>query len=118
MLRRRLGEEIAPRRSLASGSIPDNSEPGAPPEVAFPQPQLSQGVILSGGGAPLATPESKDPFISVNGSVFLAGTERTPLIPEVPPLSARDYAAEAEAAMSETTPEDIELNEILKTQGI
>jgi hypothetical protein len=98
--------------------LPDGLDINTPPEVAFPPPQLSQGVILSGGGAPSAQPEAKDPFILVNGSVHLAGVDRPPLIPEVPPFIPRDYAAEAEAALSEVTPEDVELNEILKAQGI
>ena len=43
--------------------------------------------------------------------------DRVPLIPEIPPPYVRDYTAEAETAMFEATPEDMELNEILKQQG-
>ena len=43
--------------------------------------------------------------------------DRVPLIPEIPPPYVRDYMAEAETAMFEATPEDMELNEILKQQG-
>ncbi len=99
----------------AEFGLPDGLDINTPPEVAFPPPSTpSPDVILREA----RSDESKDPFISVNGSVFLAGIDRTPLIPEVPPFIPRDYAAEAEIALFETTPEDVELNEILKTQGI
>jgi len=106
----------------AEFGLPDGLDINTPPETAFPPP-VPQSVILSAGGASLATPESKDPFVSPgsitsDGTVLVAGIERPPLIPEVPPLIPRDYAAEAEVAMSEVTPEDVELTEIMKTQGV
>jgi hypothetical protein len=45
------------------------------------------------------------------------GDDRVPLIPVIPPPVVRDYTAEAEAAMYEATPQDMELNEILQEQG-
>ncbi len=44
--------------------------------------------------------------------------DRPPLIPVVPPPVLRDYMAEAEIAMTEVTPQDLELHEIMKTEGL
>ena len=36
----------------------------------------------------------------------------------IPPPVLRDYMAEAEIAMTEYTPQDLELNEIMRTEGL
>jgi hypothetical protein len=92
----------------ADYGLPKGIDVNAPPDVAFPTPE-PQGVILSGGGAPVAPPESKDPYPSIH-------RDRAPLIPEIPPPYVRDYAAEAEEAF-ECKPEDIELTELYNTEG-
>ncbi len=103
----------------ADYGLPKGIDLTAPPEVAFPPPPESQGVILSGGGAPFASPESKDPCFSTHPprGLQFPSFDRAPLIPDIPAPVVRDYTAEAEVAMFESTPEDIELMEIMKEQG-
>jgi len=89
----------------AEYGLPENLDLDTPPEVAFPQ--LDTG----GKGAPPLSPDFGD-RVGVVG-----GVARSPLFPEIPPPYVRDYNAEAEAAFFEVTPEGLELNDILKTQG-
>jgi hypothetical protein len=86
----------------AEYGLPKDIDITTPPEVAFPPP----AVILSEE----RSDESKDPYHSIH-------RDRAPLIPEIPPPVVRDYTAEAEIAIFESTPEDIELMEIMKEQG-
>ncbi len=79
----------------AEFGLPDGLDINTPPEVAFPPPSVTLSVQA-------ATNEARVPFVSADGTVFVAGIDRPPLIPEVPPLTVRDYTAEAEAAMSES----------------
>ena len=95
----------------AEFGLPENLDLNAPPEVAFPPPASDvvneavgcptpagfAGVGIFGGGARVPIPPSFD---------------RAPLFPDIPAPYVRDYTAEAEAAF-ESTPEDIELTEIL-----
>jgi hypothetical protein len=111
----------------AEYGLPADIDVDTRPELAFPQPANPRGVILSGGGAPFAPPESKDLFVSPNpykGARPLSpdfadrvGDFRPPLIPEIPPFKPRDYAAEAESAFSEVTPQDVELDYIRSSYG-
>ncbi len=88
----------------AQYGLPADLDIDTPPELAFPPPsEPTNSVILSEGGLAAA----------VEGPALF----RSPLFPEIPPPYVRDYAAEAEAAMYEVTPESLELDDILKTQG-
>src|SRR5580704_14193024 len=103
----------------ADYGLPEGIDLTVRPEVAFPPPPESQGVILSGGGAPYAPRESKDPYFSPHPprGLQFPSFDRVPLIPEIPAPYVRDYTAEAEVALFESTPEDMELMEIMKEQG-
>ena len=103
--------------------LPENIDVSVPPDVSFPPPLTPQGVILSGGGALFAPPQSKDPFVSpqsvgVTGAPPLSPAigDRVGVSPSAPQPCIRDYMAEAEAAM-QVQPEDIELMEIMKKYG-
>src|SRR5271165_2903887 len=76
--------------------LPENLDLNAPPEVAFPPPPepVSAGVV----GCPIPP--------SVGG---------VGLVPDISGPRVRDYTAEG--IFIEATPEDMELNEILKEQG-
>ena len=125
----------------AQYGLPADLDVDTPPELAFPRPALSHSVILSEE----RSDESKDPFVSPNLSQgapplspdfgdrvgatqgaprlsFAAandrvGESRPPLLPEIPPFKPRDYAAEAELAFSEVTPQDVELDYIRNSFG-
>ncbi|HME56840.1 MAG TPA: hypothetical protein VKF63_00770 [Terracidiphilus sp.] len=94
----------------AEFGLPDNLDLDTPPEVAFPPPQTQVPE-----GAPPLSPDFGDRVGF--GRATPPSATGDPLFPEVPPLRPRDYAAEAETAMNEVTPQDLELNDILKTQG-
>ncbi len=96
----------------AEYGLPDNLDLDAPPEVAFPPPQPAET-----SGAPPLSPAVGDRVGDFPGGPQLPSLDRAPLFPDIPAPYVRDYTAEAEAAMFEATPEDIELNEILKEQG-
>ena len=88
----------APALDLAAEyGLPEGIDLNTPPEVAFPPPEPTP---MSEVGYPI--PPSFD---------------RAPLFPDIPAPYVRDHLAEAEVAMFEATPEDMELNEILKEQG-
>ena len=87
----------------AEFGLPEGLDLNAPPEVAFPPPE-PETVSM---GAPPLSPS----FVDRVGS-FGVGFVPNDLKPFV-----RDYAAEAEVALTEYTPQDMELNEILKTHG-
>jgi hypothetical protein len=106
----------------ADYGLPADLDLNTHPELAFPPPpEPTMGVILS------ERSESKDPFISANSSVGLSSrAQATASVagvegPAVPAAIAnpyvRDYEAEAEVAMNEVQPEDIELMEIRKKYG-
>jgi len=107
----------------AQYGLPADLDVDTPPELAFPRPALSRSVILSEE----RSDESKDPFVSPNlsqGAPPLSpdfgdrvGESRPPLLPEIPPFKPRDYAAEAELAFSEVTPQDVELDYIRNSFG-
>jgi hypothetical protein len=48
--------------------LPRDLDLDTPPDLAFPQSADPQSVILSGGGAPFAPPESKEPFVSAHST--------------------------------------------------
>ena len=121
----------------AEYGLPEGINVSVPPEVAFPPEPV---------GAPSSSPGFGDRVGSVSSDLSsraqaaasAAGVEgplsplnrpggdrvgtfprldREPLIPIIPAPYVRDYMAEAEAALFETTPEQIELHEILQTEG-
>jgi hypothetical protein len=91
----------------AEYGLPENLNLNTPPEVAFPPPPEPAFSHLS------SRAEADVSAVGVEGPPL----SRPPLIPVIPPPVLRDYMAEAEIAMNEYTPQDMELNEILKTQG-
>ncbi len=96
-------DQPAPAIDLAAEyGLPADLDPNTAPDVAFPQ-----NVILSEA----RSDESKDPYV-------MANLDRPPLIPVIPPPVLRDYLAEAEIAMTEVTPQDLELSEIMRAEGI
>jgi hypothetical protein len=58
--------------------LPADLDLDTQPQVAFPPPTISQSVILSGGDAPSASPESKDPFVSAFGSELVGSGNQPP----------------------------------------
>ena len=95
----------------AEYGLPENLDLDAPPEVAFPPPQPAE----TSSATPLS-PAVGDRVGAV-GYPIPPSFDRAPLFPDIPAPYVRDYNAEAEVAMFEATPEDMELNEILKEQG-
>ena len=99
----------APAIDLAAEyGLPDDLDLNTPPEVAFPTNRLSSFVIPSEA----ATSASRS-----RGALLSSGHpsdfhDRPPLIPVIPPPVLRDYTAEVELAMSEVTPQDMELTEM------
>jgi len=109
----------------AEYGLPEGINVSVPPEVAFPPEPV---------GAPSSSPGFGDRVGSVSsdlssraqaaasaagveGPLYSPALSREPLFPEIPKPYVRDYMAEAEAALFETTPEQIELHEILQTEG-
>jgi hypothetical protein len=97
----------------AEFGLPEGIDLNAPPEVAFPPPPDAS--VMS--GAPPLSPSFGDRVGDAEGPLFWAHRDRAPLFPDIPAPVVRDYTAEAEVAMFESTPEDMELNEIMKEQG-
>lgn len=91
----------------AEYGFPEGLDLAVPPEIAFPPPNPS---VMS--GALSLSPDFGDRVGLVSPRLA-----REPLFPNIPPPVVRDYRAEAELAMSETTPEDIELTELYNTEG-
>ncbi len=131
-----LTEDAAAYDSFESEyGLPDNLDIDTPPEVAFPDSVIlseersdeSKSRCFAGVQAGSRDPERAqraegDPFVSAKGIGSITHltppfVTRDPLFPEIPPPYVRDYTAEAEAAFCEVTPQDMELDEILKTQG-
>ena len=100
-------------RFEADYGLPEGIDLKVAPELAFPP---THDVILSEE----RSDESKDPYISAEGlgRHGYPNIDRPPLIPVIPPPVLRDYVAEAEIAMTEVTPQDLELNEIMRTEGL
>jgi hypothetical protein len=95
-------DQPAPAVDLtADYGLPSDLDLNLAPDVAFPK-----SVILSEE----RSDESKDPFVSASRIEMGA-------FPDAPKPWVRDYEAEAEAAMNEVQPEDIELQEIMKKYG-
>jgi len=109
----------------AEYGLPEGINVDTPPDVAFPPEPM---------GAPSSSPGFGDRVGSVSsdlssraqaaasaagveGPLYSPALSREPLFPEIPKPYVRDYMAEAEAALFETTPEQIELHEILQTEG-
>jgi hypothetical protein len=115
----------APAVNLQSEyGLPEDTDLDTPPEVAFPPPPESVqmgapplspafGDRVGDVGCPI--PLSFGGVGPVHGGSILPSLDRTPLIPEIPAPGVRDYTAEG--IFIEATPEDMELNEILKEQG-
>jgi hypothetical protein len=100
----------------AEYGLPEGLDLSTPPEVAFPPP--ASEVVNARVGCP--TPAGFAGVGTFDGGARFPippSFDRAPLLPEIPPPVVRDYNAEAEAAMYETTPEDIELTELYNTQG-
>ena len=106
-------DQAAPAVDLAAEyGLPQDLDLDTPPEIAFPPlPKGDVGCRVQAGFARAG--------VSPHGAIhpLPLSLDRAPLIPEVPPPVLRDYVAEAELAMNEVTPQDMELNEILHTQG-
>ena len=96
----------------ADYGLPEGIDVNTPPEVAFPPPQPT---ATSEFGWPI--PPSFGGVGLSDGRPIFSSCDRAPLIPDIPPPVVRDYTAEAELAMSEVTPEDIELTELYNTEG-
>ncbi len=92
----------------ADYGLPEGLNLTVPPELAFPPTDTSthDGCPVQAGVA--------------CAGVFPHGAsiDHPPLIPVIPPPVLRDYVAEAEIAMTEVTPQDLELNEIMRTEGL
>ncbi len=101
----------------ADYGLPQGIDPNLSPAIVFPPPAEHNPM----GAPPLSRFGDRvgeslgGPQLPDSGNCGVQGC--APLIPEIPPPVVRDYMAEAEAAMFECTPEDIELHEILKEQG-
>ena len=94
-------DQPAPAVDLtAAYGLPNDLDLNLTPELAFPPPHQS---FESSSRAQAAASAA-----AVEGLLFL---------PEAPKPWVRDYTAEAEAAMNEVQPEDIELMEIMKKYG-
>ena len=92
----------------AEYGLPEQLDLNLLPEVAFPPPDTNTQV-----GCPVQAGVACA-GVSPHG----ANIDRPPLIPVIPPPVLRDYVAEAEIAMTEVTPQDLELNEIMRTEGL
>jgi hypothetical protein len=90
----------------ADYALPKDLDISIPSELAFPPPGVA--------GPELGGPQLPDVG---NCGDFKYSIDRPPLIPVIPPPVLRDYVAEAEIAMTEVTPQDLELHEILKAEG-
>lgn len=75
--------------------LPRDLDLDTPPHLAFPPSADPQSVILSGGGAPFAPPESKAPFVSAHST-----GDTVDYLPDSP-----------------ISPEFLELRDISNTQG-
>ncbi len=111
---------------VAEYGLPDDLDLNTPPEVAFPPPD-PQGVILSGGGASFAPPESKDPLFSPQplGAPPLSPVFGDRVGADLPPMPTVDYCQHGPDCPEHTiradypeTPELAELHEIRETQGM
>src|SRR5271165_787945 len=105
----------------AEFGLPENLDLNAPPEVAFPPPPEpvsagapSMGAPPSGAGAPPLSPSVGD-RVGDAGWPVPASVAGVGFVPDIPRPCVRDYTAEG--VFIEATPEDMELNEILKEQG-
>ncbi len=103
----------------AEYGLPSDLDVDTPPELAFPN-LLSRAEPSAFGGA--VEGPAFDLSSRAQAAASAAGVEgpafsRSPLFPVIPPLKLRDYTAEAEAALLEVTPQDLELNDILKSHG-
>jgi hypothetical protein len=99
----------------AEFGLPEGIDLNAPLEVAFPPPEPAFSDLSSRAETAASAGGAEGPGFSPGGPRF-PSFERAPLFPDIPAPYVRDYNAEAEAAF-EATPEDMELNEILKEQG-
>ena len=107
----------------AEFGLPEGLNLDVPPEVAFPPPpdpalmDLSSRNAASSFSDLSSRAQAAASATGVEGPLYSPLLSREPLFPEIPPPYVRDYMAEAEAAFFETTPEQIELREIMKTEG-
>jgi hypothetical protein len=123
-------DQPGPAVDLAAHGLPLDLNLDIPPETAYPPPDHLPGVILSGGGAPSAPPQSKDPFGPQNphGSYHEVATP--------PDLSSRAEGAASASGVEgpafslggdsdfdfrpdhPVTPDNVELADVLHTQGM
>jgi hypothetical protein len=95
----------------AEFGLPEGIDLTAPPEVAFPPPPEPAFSDLSSRAQAAAAADGVE-----GPAVFpVSRNDRAPLFPDIPTSGVRDYTAEG--IFIEATPEDMELNEILKEQG-
>jgi len=87
--------------------LPRDLDLDTPPDLAFPPSADPQSVILSGGGAPFALPESKDPFVSSQHVGGSSSTDNRPLTTD-----NLDFRPD-----SPVSPEFLELRDISNSQG-
>ena len=107
----------------ADYGLPEGIDVNIPPELAFP-PIHNYTECHPERGGRRGDRRVEGPFVSRQrlggtdiGRAIPPFGDRVPLIPEIPPPYVRDYTAEAETAMFEATPEDMELNEILNSRA-
>jgi len=114
-------DQPAPAVDLAAEyGLPRDLDLKTPPEAAFPE-----SVILSGGGATFAQPESKDPFFSAHHVGGSSSTDNWPLTTDNSPMPTVNYCKHGPGCPEHTiradypeTPELAELHEIQATQGM
>jgi hypothetical protein len=100
-------DQPAPAIDLAAEyGLPGDLDLNTLPEVAFPPPGMGGPQLPDVGNC--GDPRHRIPLTG----------DRAPLIPVIPPPVLRDYVAEAELAMTEVTPQDLELTEIMRTEGL
>jgi hypothetical protein len=106
-------DQPAPAVDLATEyGLPNDLDLNTRPEVAFPPADTSDR-----DGCPVQADFACAGVFPHGVHPLPPNLDRPPLIPIIPPPVLRDYVAEAEIAMNEVTPQDLELHEIMKTEG-
>jgi hypothetical protein len=102
---------------VAEYGLPKDIDIDIAPEVAFPPPDDLNGVILSGGGAPSAPPQSKDPFVATDSR----GSQHSADLPYSGGYCGDHHSSECECmrirADHPVTPEMVEVVEVAQIRG-
>ncbi len=114
----------APAVDLATEyGLPEDLDLNVRPEVAFPSPPAPQTdnwqpATDNFRGCPVQADFACAGGFPHGAHPLPPNIDRPPHIPVIPPPVVRDYMAEAEIAMNEVTPQDLELHEIMQTEGL